>query len=420
MKPFYLHPAHQAAAIDEKRFQVLVGGRGGMKTEAVARIFIARARAEKDIKILCTRKFQASVKDSVHAVISQAISDAELDSEFEIEKASIRHKHTGAEFMFYGLQHIMEIKSMKGIKYCWIEEAQFLTGEILEILSPTLRIKGAQIFMVFNPNLETDWIYQTFIVADHPMANIVWTSYLDNPFFTRDIVGSSYDEMEYDKELNLDKYNHKWLGHCKKEVEGALWSRDMIKYIKKIEYEELLKTSWEKIIVAVDPSVGDNLSKIDECGIVVAGLYKGKYYILEDASLVATPNTWANKVVAMHNKWKANSVVAEGNQGQALINSIINNIDRSIRITRVNARRGKYVRAEPIAALYEQDLVRHIKPFTEMESELVSFTGSAGEKSPNRLDALVWALTSLSKVVHIQRGTVAGNMGTMRLRQNYR
>lgn len=389
-KPFYLHEKHQSAITSNKRFQILIGGRAGMKTEAVARIFINYARTEKNIRLLCTRKYQSSIKDSVYQVLLQAIIDAGLEDEFEILKNSIVHKYTNSEFIFYGLQmHISEIKSMKGIKYVWIEEAQYVTEDIMEDLSKTIRILGAKIFIVFNPQLETDYVYQRFILNNDPLANVIWTSYLENPFFKPEIVGSLYDEMLMDKQNNYAKYLHLWEGECKKEVENALWKNHLIKH-QQIDPESL-----EKIVVAIDPSTTAHKNS-DACGLVVAGKINKDFYVLEDETTIMTPNEWAEKSIQLYYQYNADRIIAEGNQGGDMIKTIIHQKDSSIRVRTIHATRGKILRAEPILQLYEQERVYHCKCFTQLEYEMVTYTGDPKQKSPNALDAMVYALTELS------------------------
>lgn len=373
-----------------------------MKTEGAARILISKARSQQKIKILCTRKFQASIRDSVYAVLVEAIYEGNFQDEFDIQKTSIRHKHTQSEFIFYGLQHIHEIKSMKGIKYCWIEEGQFIDSELLDILSPTLRIKGAQIFIVFNPDFEEDHVYQTFIIHQHPMANVVWTSYKDNPFFRPEIVGDAYYEMEYDKEKDTLLYNHKWLGHCKVESEGALWKKDLIKYCTQDEVDIINESDggyFDEVVIGVDPAVTDvtrkNKDKVDTTGIIVAGRHKDNYVVLQDYTKVMSPKVWAEKVIEVYHRYKANNVVYESNQGGDMTKTIIHQIDSNIRCIKQRASRGKLLRAEPVLNLYEQEKVKHLKHFTQLEYEMVTYDGDSNKKSPGHLDAMVHALTYL-------------------------
>ena len=177
------------------------------------------------------------------------------------------------------------------------------------------------------------------------------------------------------------------------DSEGALWNYKNLEEtrVSKDEVPEL-----RRIIVAIDPAVTNNEGS-DETGIVIAGQAdNGRYYVLEDVSGKMTPDGWGRLAVDMYYKYQADRIVAEVNNGGDLVERLIRTIDNEVSYTPVNASRGKMVRAEPIAALYEQKKVSHVGMFLELEEQLCSFTVGS-KKSPDRLDALVWALTELSQ-----------------------
>jgi phage terminase large subunit-like protein len=177
------------------------------------------------------------------------------------------------------------------------------------------------------------------------------------------------------------------------EVPGALWQREMIE-------SQRLQTrpkSFERIVVAVDPAVSSS-STSDETGImVVAKDSAGEGYVLEDASDRMSPDEWAKIVVQLYHKYQADRVIAEVNQGGDLVEHMLRLHDRTISYRAVHASRGKVVRAEPIAALYEQERIHHIGGFSQLEDQMCSFTSKQerGSRSPDRVDALVWGLTEL-------------------------
>jgi phage terminase large subunit-like protein len=175
------------------------------------------------------------------------------------------------------------------------------------------------------------------------------------------------------------------------DVQGALWSRDLIEAgrIRKEDAPEMAR-----IVVAVDPAI--SVSEIsDETGIVVAGLGRdGEGYVLADLSGKFSPVEWASKAVAAFHKWKADRIVAESNQGGAMVEATIRTVEPNAPITLVHASRGKVARAEPVSALYEQCRIHHVGMFAELEDQLCSFEPGAA-KSPDRLDALVWAISAL-------------------------
>lgn len=173
------------------------------------------------------------------------------------------------------------------------------------------------------------------------------------------------------------------------EAPGALWTRPMIDDLRVIEAPEL-----SRVVIGVDPPGTDRT----ECGITVAGLGKnGHGYILADYSLTGSPDTWAREVVTAYRDWKADRVVAEKNFGGDMVEYVITTADREhpISFKSVSASRGKAVRAEPIAAQYERGKVHHVGMFPKMELEMVGWEPNSNMPSPNRMDALVWALTEL-------------------------
>lgn len=177
------------------------------------------------------------------------------------------------------------------------------------------------------------------------------------------------------------------------DTEGALWGYSMIESMR-IPEERMPDLA--RIVVAIDPAVTNNEDS-DETGIVVAGMgVDGKYYVLEDASGKMSPDGWGRKAVDCYYKNQADRIVAEVNNGGDLVERLIRTIDNKVPYTPVHASRGKLVRAEPIAALYEQKKVHHVGTFPELEDQMTSFIGGS-KKSPDRLDALVWALTELSQ-----------------------
>ena len=173
----------------------------------------------------------------------------------------------------------------------------------------------------------------------------------------------------------------------------ALWPRGLIEQCRVRFAPELAR-----IVVAVDPPVGSS-PRADACGIIVAGLgTDGRAYVLEDVSVQgARPLGWAGQVVAAYRRFAADRIVVEVNQGGDLVETVIRQIDASVPVKPVRATRGKWLRAEPVAALYEQGRVAHVGAFPELEDEMSDFgpEGLAAGASPDRVDALVWALTEL-------------------------
>jgi len=183
-------------------------------------------------------------------------------------------------------------------------------------------------------------------------------------------------------------------GELLTDIEGALWSRSMIEQCR----IPLPQEDTTRVVVGVDPPAS---ARGDECGIVVVGVGpSGKAYVLDDASLARpSPESWARKVAVTVAKWNADRVVAEANQGGDMVESVLRAADCSMPVRLVHASRGKTARAEPVAALYEAGRVHHVGRFAKLEDQLCGMmTGGGYEgpgRSPDRADALVWAMTEL-------------------------
>ena len=173
----------------------------------------------------------------------------------------------------------------------------------------------------------------------------------------------------------------------------ALWTRDMIEASRVDAAPPLMR-----IVVAVDPPASSS-KRADACGIVAAGLDEGgTAYVLEDATAAGLkPPEWAARAVALYRRLQADALVVETNQGGEMATSVIREVDPSVAVTSVRATRGKYLRAEPVSVLYTQGRVRHVGALPELEDEMCDFGpgGLTSGRSPDRMDALVWALTEL-------------------------
>jgi hypothetical protein len=187
-------------------------------------------------------------------------------------------------------------------------------------------------------------------------------------------------------------------GEWTPDVEGALWSMEDLDASRLTEAPPL-----NRIVVGIDPPASSKDTS-DECGIVVAGSEgqgaARRLYVLDDQSeRMLAPERWARKAVMAYHKHMASKIVAEGNNGGEMVAAVIRNIDPNVPVTIVHATRGKYVRAEPIAAIYSQGRAHHIGAFPILEDQMCQFTidGMADGSSPDRLDALVWAATDLMR-----------------------
>jgi len=212
--------------------------------------------------------------------------------------------------------------------------------------------------------------------------------------------GSTYDNLVNLAQAFADtviaRYNgtrlgrQELLGEYLEDVEGALWKREWIEAGRVAKAPDL-----QRVVVAIDPAATSG-DEADETGIVVCGHgVDGRWYVLADRSCHLSPDGWGRRAVNAYEEFRADRIVAEVNNGGEMVHHVLQTIAPGLPFTAVHASRGKIVRAEPIAALYEQGRVSHCGEFSELEDQMCSYTGEPGEQSPDRMDALVWALTEL-------------------------
>jgi predicted phage terminase large subunit-like protein len=176
------------------------------------------------------------------------------------------------------------------------------------------------------------------------------------------------------------------------DIEGALWQRS---WIDQHRIREIKPRQLQRIVIAIDPAVTSTKDS-DETGIVAAAKgVDGRGYVLDDLSCRLSPDGWGNRAVAAYRDLQADKIIAETNNGGDLVETVIRTIDRIVPFKKVHAAKGKITRAEPIAALYEQGRISHVGSFPLLEDQMCQYTGEPGEKSPDRMDALVWALSEL-------------------------
>jgi len=244
-------------------------------------------------------------------------------------------------------------------------------------------------------------------LGDHPQVVVTTTpkptvlvKQLATSPATRLTRGSTFDNAANLAPSALAKLKEKYegtrLGRQELEAEilgdlpGALWSMSTLDAYRK------KAADCDRVVVAVDPAASNNPDS-DEHGIIVAGREGQEGRVLEDATMQGSPTDWARRTVSLYRSWQADAVVVEVNQGGDMVKHTLLTIDPNINVIEVRASRGKHVRAEPIAALYEQGRIAHVGAFPELETQMTQMTihGFEGVGSPDRVDALVWAMTEL-------------------------
>jgi phage terminase large subunit len=204
------------------RYRVLYGGRGGAKSWGIARALLIKG-AKSPVRILCAREFQISMKDSVHKLLCDQIIALGLETFYEITQAQIRGKN-GTEINFVGLKNnVANVKSYEGVDICWVEEAQTVSRTSWNTLVPTIRKQDSEIWISFNPELESDETFQRFVA--HPPENAVVTkiNWSDNPWFPETL----REEKDSLRQRDFNSYQNVWEGLCRITVDGAIFGREM-------------------------------------------------------------------------------------------------------------------------------------------------------------------------------------------------
>ncbi len=209
---------------EPKRYKVAYGGRGGAKSWNFARALLVLG-AQKPLRILCAREFQKSIKDSVHQLLRDQIKLMGLEHFYEVLNTEIRGQN-GTQFSFEGLKHnIMNIKSHEGADIVWVEEANTVSKASWDVLIPTIRKEGSEIWISFNPELEDDETYERFVIDPPENAIVRKINWSDNPWFP-DVLRMEKDSL---KEKDPAAYENVWEGNCVPAVAGAVFYDEMLK-----------------------------------------------------------------------------------------------------------------------------------------------------------------------------------------------
>lgn len=243
-----------------------------------------------------------------------------------------------------------------------------------------------------NPSGKKHWTYQEFIEGVIPGTkqkhNLDCGHLILNPYDNQDNLPTEY--------LNIlenlpPKERRRFLeGKFMSDIEGALWTQEMIDLAHAQDYGTAVKT-----VIAVDPAVTNNPDS-DETGIAVCSIDdKGKGILEEDLSGKYSTTEWARKVVKAYHDYNANEVVVEVNQGGDLVEDALKSVEPNLPIVKVRASKGKFSRAEPVAALYYEGKIAHAKTFHELELQQTEYVPHNSKRSPDRLDAVVWGFTHL-------------------------
>jgi hypothetical protein len=376
-----------------KRYKAAYGGRGSGKSHFFAEEIVDAAVRRPGLRAVCVREVQKSLKESAKRLIEDKIT---AHGVWPLFGGKPRNDHIttpgGGVILFQGMQdHTADsIKSLEGFDIAWTEEAQTMSDLSLEFLRPTIRKPGSELWFSWNPRSAMDAVDQFFRGLQPPdNAVIAKVNFNDNPFFPAELEA----ERLHDKATKRDRYAHIWLGEYEPMAIGAIWDRQTIHANRRREAPEL-----SRIVVAVDPAISAEIGS-DENGIVAVGMGSEdqRGYVLDDASIKGTPRQWAERAIATYDLWDADAIVVERNQGGDMVKHTLKSVRDDVPVIEVVATRGKHVRAEPIAALYSMGRISHVGTFPKLEDQMCQMTagGYEGNGSPDRCDALVWAITQL-------------------------
>jgi phage terminase large subunit len=224
------------------RYKVVYGGRGSAKSWSVARALLLMG-INRPLRILCTREIQKSIKDSVHQLLGDQIASLGIESKYTIQETEINGTN-GTRFIFVGLSALTvdTIKSYEGIDVVWCEEAQVISERSWKILIPTIRKEGSEIWLTFNPDLESDPTYQRFIANPAPDSIVEMVNWRDNPYFNAVLEAERQDCM-----IRFPQdYDNVWEGKCRPAVEGAIYFDEIARMerdgrVCNVPYDPMLK-----------------------------------------------------------------------------------------------------------------------------------------------------------------------------------
>jgi len=235
--------------LEPSRYKILKGGRGSVKSWTIARA-LQFLGTQKPLRILCTREVQKSIKDSVHVLLRDQLTLLGLEDFYQPFEQEIRGKN-GTTFIFSGLsdQTATSIKSFEGVDIVWVEEAQTVSEQSWKILIPTIRKAGSEIWISFNPELDTDPTYVRFVERTPPNSTLVHLTYRDNPWFTSELEAErAHDEATLSKE----EYEYIWEGKCRSSATGAIYSQEVAAMVAERRFANLPYDPRLKVHVVVD------------------------------------------------------------------------------------------------------------------------------------------------------------------------
>lgn len=380
-------------------FVMLYGGSRSGKTFIILRSIIIRALKCKSRHLIVRFRFnhaKASVwYDTLPKVMERCFPNVyykENKADWFIEFAN------GSQIWLGGIDDKDRVEKILGNEYSTVfcnESSQISYSAVVMLMSRLAENTPLKKRFWFdcNPPSTKHWTYLLFIKSQDPETKEPKNSDQYQYLLMNPADNTENLPPEYFETLNAmpKRQRERFLmGRFLSDIEGALWTQEMIEAAKVLEHGEQIRT-----VIAVDPAVTSDPDS-DETGIIVCSIDNmGRGIVEGDYTCKATPEAWANRVVNAYYKHRANYIVAEVNQGGDLVKSIIRNVDPGIKIMTVHASKGKFARAEPVAQLYEQGKIAHKPGLDLLETEQTEWVPMNSKQSPNRVDALVWGVSEL-------------------------
>lgn len=307
---------------ERHRYRVLYGGRGSAKSWSVARALVAKAAAEP-IRVLCARETQRSIAESVHRLLRDQITLLGLDAAFEVQETRIIGRN-GSEFSFAGIrqQGVANLKSYENISVAWVEEAQVVTKRSWDILLPTIRKPGSEIWLTLNPELDSDETYERFVLHPPPDAWVAEVNYHDNPWFPAELES----ERRHMQSRDPISYENIWEGKPRAAVEGAIYAAEIDRLQREnrfgpVSYDPMLKvhTVWDlgwsdqTVVLLVQRAASE---------IRIIGAHISQYATYDDdvAALRALPYRWGKDW--MPHDARAKSKAAGGRSPEQIVRAL--------------------------------------------------------------------------------------------------
>lgn len=426
-KTFELTPRQQEAQkvfASPAKHILLVGGSRSGKTFLIVRNLVMRALKAPNSRHAMFRFRFNSIKSSVVLdTFPKVMRLCFPGVAYKLDKTDwfVTFPDNGAQLWFGGLDDKDRTEKILGMEFVTIalnecsqipytsrnmaltrlaqQVEQQIEGRAIKPLRPRM-------YYDENPPSKAHWTYRLFVQKTDPetkqaLANPDdYEHFFMNPDDNRENISADY--LETLQSMSARMRLRFLEGKFGEAIAGALFSEEDIETWR--ERGDTSLPDMVRVVVSVDPSGSDDADNADndEIGIVVAGLgVDGNCYVLEDCTVKAGPKTWGEVTTNAFDRWEADAVVGETNYGGAMVKHVIETARARTPFVKVTATRGKHVRAEPFSALYEKGKVRHVGRFNELEEELTSFTthGYVGGDSPNRADALIWALAALFPAV---------------------